>query len=266
MARMYRRRRAGRKAPRRARKTRSPLKKTVSALVKRALSRSAEDKWVSVQGNVNFNGSISSAAECYPLCPPVLPGTGDYQRVGASIQAKYLLVRGMVQYKNAELDTASTQFLPPVTCRALILSQKNIKVASDVPTRADVSHLLKDNVATGASRPYSGGMFDNLAPINKDLFRVHMDRKIKFNWVNHQVVLTDTGVSISHNTGNDRTKYFTCKIPLHRTLKFDDGNGNLPNSFAPFFCFGAVCDDGASVWSTAPFIVTWSATLHYEDI
>lgn len=243
-----------------------PATTAVAKVVKRVMTRTAETKYVSAQQDLSFNSTISSSGECYPLCPAVPQGVDDYQRVGDKIRGKYLIIRGKLQYNNAFLDTAGTQFIPPSTCRLMILSQNNIKVSGDVSTRADVAHLLKDNVGTGSARPYSGGQYDNLAPINRDLFKVHKDLKIKLNWINHQVVLTDPGVSISHDVGNDRTKYFYCKIPINRVMKFDDGTGNFPNSFAPFLCFGGVCDDGSAAWTAStPYRVTFTSTLYFQD-
>lgn len=244
-----------------------PATTAVAKVVKRVMARTAETKYVSAQQDLSFNSTISSSGECYPLCPPVPQGVDDYQRIGDKIRGKYLIIRGKVQYNNSFLDTSATQFIPPSTCRLMILSQNNIKVSSDVSTRADVGHLLKDNVATGVARQYTGGQYDNLAPINRDLFKVHKDMKIKLNWINHQIVLTDPGVSISHDVGNDRTKYFYCKIPINRVMKFDDGVGNFPNSFAPFLCFGGVCDDGSSAWTAStPYRVTFTSTLYFQDV
>lgn len=244
-----------------------PAATAVSKVVKRVMSRGTETKYVSSQQDLSFNSTISSAAEAYPLCPAVPQGTDDYQRIGDKIKGKYLIIKGKVQYNTGFLDTAGTQFIPPSTCRVMILSQNNVKTSGDVLAgRVDVAHLLKDNVGTGAARPYSGTQYDNLAPINKDLFKVHMDKKIRLNWINHQIVVTDPGVSISHDVGNDRTKYFYCKIKLNKSMKFDDGTGNFPNAFAPFLCFGGVCDDGSSPWTAStPYRVTFSSTLYFQD-
>lgn len=244
----------------------APAPKPLVRALKRAMIKTAETKYVSVQQDLSFNSTITSPSECYPLCPAVPQGVDDYQRLGDKIRGKYLIVRGKLQYNNAYLDTAATQFIPPASCRVMILSQNNVKTSGDVPSRVDVAHLLKDNVGTGTARSYNGGQYDNLAPINRDVFRVHMDRKIKLNWINHQIVVTDPGVSIAHDVGNDRTKYFYCKIPINRNMKFDDGTGNFPNSFAPFLCFGAVCDDGSSPWTAStPFHVTFTSTLYFTD-
>lgn len=244
-----------------------PAKSAVTKVVKSVLKRNTETKYVSTQQDLSFNSTISSASEAYPLCPAVPQGTDDYQRIGDKIKGKYLIVRGKVQYNNAFLDTAGTQFIPPSTCRLMILSQNNVKTSGDISAgRVDVAHLLKDNVGTGAARSYSGSQYDNLAPINRDLFKVHLDKKIRLNWINHQIVVTDPGVSISHDVGNDRTKYFYCKIKLDKGMKFDDGTGNFPNSFAPFMVFGGVCDDGSAPWTAStPYRVTFTSTLYFQD-
>lgn len=250
---------------RRALRKRRMNAKTVRAIAKQVVHREAEDKFVSTEGAVLFNSTISSSSECYPLIPEITLGTGDFQRIGDKIRGKYLYIKGYLQYNLNYLEFAvGNQYLLPVTARVMILSQKNIKVGSDVSSRADVAHLLKDNVGTGTARPYNAGVLDNLAPINKDLFKVHLDRKIKLNWVQRgdQTNTGDTGFGV----GNDRTKYFTCRIKMPKTLTFDDGNINYPNNFAPFLCFGAVNDDGSTKYTVGtPFRVGWISTAYFED-
>lgn len=245
-----------------------PMAQAVRQIAKTAVSRSAETKFVTTQSDRTFNSSISSATECYELVPQVSIGTGDYQRIGDKIYAKSLYIRGHVQWNYNFLNSgATTQYLPPATLRVLIVSQKNIKVGSEVSTRATPQYLLKDNVGTGTARAYTGGMWDNIAPINKDLFRVHMDRKVKLNWIQSALQVNGTeGVGLSQAVGNDRTKYFYCRIKLNRPMKFDDGNGDYPNTLAPFICVGAVNDDGTAPWSLqAPYRVSWNSTLYFTD-
>lgn len=232
------------------------------------MNRTAETKFVSLQEDHSFNSVISAASECYPVIPRVTIGTGDYQRIGDKIRGKYLIIKGHVQWDYTQLTQHSTTaYLPPSTLRVMILSQNNVKVGGDVQTRVDVAHLLKDNVGTGTARGYSGSMYDNLAPINKDLFKVHMDKKVKLNWINWSMSNTGGGgQSESQAVGNDRTKYFYCRIKLNRNLKFDDGNGDYPNSFAPFMCVGAVSDDGNGAFSLqTPYRVSMLSTLYFTD-
>lgn len=263
----YRKRRAYKK-----RSTRKPrnMQATMRRIAKQVISREAEDKFSSMTTNTTHNSSISGGTECYALTPQVSQGDRDNQRIGDKIRGKYMYIKGFIQYDKTYLDVVGTasQYIPPTTARVLILSQKNIKVASEVQSRASVQYLLKDNVGTGIARSYSGAPFDNLAPINKDLFRVHMDKKIKFNWVN-KILNSSSGVDTRTDIltpGNDRTKYFSCRIKCSRTLTFDDFNGDYPNTLAPFVCMGAVCDDGTSPYTLGqPYKMTILSTLYYED-
>lgn len=157
-----------------------------------------------------------------------------------------------------------TVWLPPSTCRVMVLSQKNIKVGSDVSSRADVAHLLKDNVGSGTARQYTGSIVDNIAPINKDLFNVHMDKKCKLSWV----ARTDggTGNLQGFSAGTQTTQYFTCRIKMPSQTTFDNGNGSWPNNFAPFICMGAVQDDNSGAFTVAtPFRLTWLSTAYFTD-
>lgn len=254
---------AGLKATR-SRKPRlsKPAAAAVRKIAKAVVRRETEDKYISYRNEQNFNGTISSGSECYPLIPPLGQGVDDFQRIGDKIRPKYMIVKGFVQLNP---NAGAQNYMPPSTCRVMVLSQKSIKFSGDVQSKVDIGHLLKDNVSTGTGRPYSGTLFDNLAPINKEIFTVHMDRKVKFNWLNLQD--TPAGVPTpGWQTGNDRTKYFTCKIKLPKTLSYDDGTGAYPNNAAPFFCFGAVNDDGAAPWTaTAPYQVTMMSTMYFED-
>lgn len=240
----------------------------LASAVKKVINRTAETKYITTQSDRSFNSSVSSPTECYELVPQVTQGDGDHQRIGDKIRGKYLIIRGHVQWDTNFLQQHSTTgYLPPATLRVMILSQNNVKVGSEVSTRASPQFLLKDNVGTGVARAYTGGMWDNLAPINKDLFRVHMDKKVKLNFVNWSYSTTGGGgQSESQAVGNDRTKYFYCKIPINRTMKFDDINLNYPNSFAPFICLGGVNDDGTSAWSLqTPYRMSWNSTLYFTD-
>jgi len=237
--------------------------KAVRAIAKSVVRKEAENKFVSQNFNQLFNSTISSASECYALMPPVPRGDDDFQRIGDKVRGKGLYVKGYVQIGK---DVAGNIYnVPPSTLRMMILSQKNIKVSTDVGTRADVAHLLKDNFATGTARDYAGNAYDNLAPINKDLFHVYMDKKVRFQWQNIQ---TGTGgiPDVTWQSGNNITRYFTCKIKVPATLTFDDGNGDYANNFAPFFGMGSVCDDGDTPFTlTTPWKVTVQSVLYYED-
>lgn len=244
-------------------RNKSKIMKQMVRVAKATIARQAETKFVSVRQDLSFNSSISSAGECYAITPALTQGVDDYQRIGDKVRGRYLYLKGHLQYNTAFISTpAVNNYVPPSTVRVLILSQKNIKTNGQISTTADVAHLLKDNVATGVGRSYTGGMTDNLAPINKDLFKVHLDRKVKMK----AIYQNDAGTGGASGWVGLPTMYFSCRIKLPATLYFDDQNGDNPNNFAPFFCLGGVNDDGTSPYAIQqPYRVSWLSTLYYDD-
>lgn len=244
----------------------SVAKSTVSAvrqIAKSVVRKEAETKYVSSRQDVSFNSTITTSAECYPIMPAISQGSEDCQREGSSVRGKYLYLKGHIQYNAVYIQTPGVDnYVPPSTVRVLVLSQKNLKSNVQVPLLADFSHLLKDNLAgVSTARPYLGGMTDNLAPINKDLFKVHLDKKVKMK----AIYQNNTPVGGSGWVGLP-TSYFSVRIKLPATLYFDDTNGDNPNNFAPFFCLGSVLDDGSTPFSAGtPYRVTWLSTAYYED-
>ena len=249
-----RRRRAVRRRPRVSR----PMVTTrLGKLVRRIVNRGVEVKHVG-QNVVNaaFNSSIGAASECYPILPAVTEGTDGHQRIGDRISPKYLIVKGKIHYDDSVTGAGGNAgvYIGPSTVRMLLLSQKNIKISSDVSSRADVEHLLKDNIGTDLARAYTGTQFDNLAPINKDLFTVHMDRKFKLKGQMTKELGNSNTVTFADT---QRTLYFVKKIRCPKNLYFDDGNGNTPNNFVNR-------SDASPIEKRAPSIVR-SGALHNDS-
>lgn len=246
---------------RRARRSRlsKPAAKAVTKVVKKVLKKEEELKHVGQNViNAGFNQTISSASECYRIMPDVTEGTDGHQRNGDKIRGKYLIVKGHIQIDDSYVNT----YLPPTTLRLMILTQRNIKSSADL-SRVSYALLLKDNVGTDVARPYGGGMFDNLAPLNTDLFTVLMDRKVKMR--EHMAANLGQPVPVVVE-GTQRTITFVKKIKVPATLHFDDGNVNTPNNFAPFFCMGAVSDDNSGAISlSTPYRVVVQSCLYFTD-
>lgn len=238
----------------------APVQATVKTMVKRAIHKESENKRVgSVGVDATFNSGIAGN-EAYSLLPPIAVGADGNQRIGDKVRPRSLIVRGTVQWDHA---FASANYCPPSTGRLLILTQKNIKVGTGGTIPGfDASHLLRDNIGTDVARQYNGGAFDNLAPINTDLFRVYMDKKVKLlPYLNTPQAATQLMAA-----GTTKTYSFSVRIKCPATLTYDDGNGNFANNFAPFFVFGAVCDDGTGPYTqSTPWRVRVSSILDYED-
>lgn len=235
-------------------------RKAVTRVVKSVLNRQTETKYVGADVvSARFNCTISGPSECYPCLPNVTVGTAGHQRIGDKIRPKYLIIKGKLMYDTSQAGS----YIPPNTVRLLILSQKNVKVSSEVSTNVDTAHLLKDNIGTDVARSYSGGDWDNLAPINKDLFHVYMDKKVKMR-AQIEKNLGDNNTVLGYATQHTYT--FTCRVKCPATLFFDDGNGNQANNFAPFFCMGAVMDDASGAVTVAtPWRCSVQSVLYFTD-
>lgn len=231
----------GRKVIRRVPKGEATLtpavRKAVTRVANEAVSRKAENKMVGsmVEDNVLHNSAIS-AADCEPVIIEVSQGTDNRSRIGDRISPRYLSVKGMVS-----LNLTS----PPVTrsdiyVRVLILSQKDVKTGAQVLAGAvDAGALLRAGFGGGADQiPYSGDPENTLMPVNREKFRVYMDRIIKLSQV------AEGGVEqISRYSGT--FSYTFKKKNLPKFLTYDENNGDWANNFAPFIAVGYAYSTGA---------------------
>lgn len=234
----------------------------VLAVVRRILDRRTEDKFVGwkVEENVVHNSPISSA-DCYPVLQNIAPldtATGNLaqQRNGDRIKPKSLIVRGVLSFNPDQPSNTSQNLL----VRVCILSQKNIKVGSAVTGGVDSGRLLRPGYAgVGTDQiPFNGFTIDVNAPINKDLFRVYMDKTFIMS---SQIV---TAGAVEQQLNSKRWRYVFKQLPT--TLSYDEGNGDWANNFAPFLCIGYAYADG-----TAPDVLqsrlvsNTSSFLTFED-
>lgn len=225
-------------------------------LVKRVIFQMAEDKmigWV-VENNVGHN-SLIGAADCRPILQQIAPGSSAQQRSGDRIKPKSLTLRGTVSFMP---DTCTTQ--QNIYVRLLILSQKNLKVGSQIAAGdVDSAHLLRPGYVGSDQVAFDGTTLALNAPINTDLFRVYMDKTIKLT------------VSSVTGGGHEQMPMYSARYAytfkdLPANLTYDDGNGNWANNFAPFFAMGYAFSDSTTDLPTYTRLTnTCSAFLKYED-
>lgn len=227
------------------------------------LARNIQNKTIGwlIENGQNHNAPIGSQ-DCEPLIQQIAPidsaaGNTEQQRMGDRVKPKSLKVKGIVSL-NTAYPAASAQ---PLYVRILILSQKDIKVGSAVlGGSVDTSNLLLPAFAgTGNDQaPFAGTTQDLLYPVNKQKFRVYMDKVIK---------LTPT-VSASAKEANPGycAKYSYRFKSLPTSLTYDDGSGDWANNFAPFICMGYAYSD-SSTETEGQFRVQHScySTLEFED-
>lgn len=238
----------------------APTRRAVARVAKQAIK--VESKHASgVVVDDNFNASVSSASECYPVMPQVAQGDADWQRTGVKISNGYLYIKGTIQYDVFAVAPTGTQ-LYPCTVRLMCLEQKNQKDANAITSRTSWDKLLDPRLGTENAIAYSGSFPSNEAPINKNLFRIFADRKFKFNW-DYQGNFGSAGAA----AGSNLTKHFTIKIKCPKSLQYDISVGNnMPVNFAPFLCLGYCYDNSApSDYVSTPFKVRILSTVYFKD-
>lgn len=240
-------------------------------LAARKLARTAgivpETKYVGARVvDANFNNSISSG-DLYALCPGVSQGVGDFQRLGTRIRGKYLYVRGTVTLNDA-MNTASGGFSAqtngPIIVRLLCLqckSAKNNAQIGGIGNQVPITALIDDRIGTGSTRQFTGNNYDIYAPLNKDMFTVYMDRKIKL------VPQEAAGIGTYPYMGQ-KTYSFTCRIPAPKVMNFDDtSSGNNPTMFAPFLtaAWAYANDKTPGTSDQVPVHIQAISTLYFTD-
>lgn len=242
----------------RVRTTLAPkTKKAVTAVVKSVIARNQENKMIGwlTELNTPHNTAIGPA-DCVPLIQQIAPGVSAQQRVGDRIKPRSLRLRGIVSYTPDTCNTTQNLYV-----RIIIASQKNIKTGADVfAGSVDTAHLLRPGYL-GADQTAFTGLTHNLyEPINRDLFRVYLDKVIKL------------APSLTTGGGREQQPLYLARYSFRMkqmpaNLTYDDGNGNWPNNFAPFITMGYAFSDG-----TGPDLATFtrivnncSAFLEYED-
>lgn len=234
-------------------KLKDSTKAGVMSVVKRALARASENKWVGKRMEVaTGHNSAIGAGDAIAICPEISQGTSAQERVGDRVTPKYLSVRGVVSLVRQQPDAKQ------LYVRVMCLAQKNIKVGSSVTGVIDAAHLLRPGIPGGDQIQYTGTTSNITDPVNKDLFRVYYDRTFKLSPASDQTLTGDLLQS------SFKWAYKFKQLPS--SLTFDDGNGDYPNNFAPFYVIGYAYADGTNPdVGTLRIVSTTSSYLGFED-
>lgn len=247
----------------RPKKLSDPVKAGVLAVVRRMISRKAENKLVGaqVEANVLHNSAISSA-DCEPVIMEVSPldaatGSTAQQRIGDKITPKSLKVKGVLS-----LNFGIT---PPVSradiyARVIIATQKDVKTGAQVlGGSVDASALLRPGFGSTADQvPFNGHPQELMYDVNRDKFRVYFDKIIKFTQV------AETSVEAIPRF-SARWSYNFKKLPA--SLTYDENNGDWCNNFAPFVCIGYAYSDGSAADVVGTKLISnIYSQLQFEDM
>lgn len=236
----------------------APAKKAVTKVVNQVLARKAENKLVGamVEDQVLHNSPIGPA-DCEPVIVEVSEGTDSRSRIGERITPKSIKVRGVVTLNTTTPPTTMSD----IYVRLLILSQKDVKTGAQVLAGAvDTAALLRAGFGGGADQiAFDGDPENVLMDINRDKFRVYMDKTIK---------LSQTREGAVEQIGRYSAKwsYTFTKKNLPKFLTFDENNGDWCNNFAPFLAIGYSYSEGNGDTVGTKIRSTCYAQLQFEDM
>lgn len=238
--------------PRRAKKTTPAFNKAVTSIVKKQIDRNTEDKKIGWTIDFQQHNSAIGTPDMYPVIQLIPQGDASYNREGARISPKSLVVRGSVNL----LSVASQPNNTPLYVRMIIAAQKDVKVSTQTNIQCDAAHLLRPANVGADQVAFSGTLLQLNYPVNDLKFRTFMDKVVKLTPV------TDGSVE----TRGTQSYRFVKRISCPKYLTFDTGNGDSPNNFAPFFCVGYAYQDGTAPDVVATRIVSQvSSILTFED-
>lgn len=202
-------------------------------VAKRATARAIPNKVVGwqVEALTDHNSGITNP-DMYPLVQQIVEGTANYEREGDRIKPKSLVVKGSISL-NPDFNPNTS----PMYVRVIIAQQKNVRSTSNFPS-LDSAHLLKPSLAAGPEQPFFGNEVELAYPVNRDLFRVYMDKVF---------LITPAAAATGQSRLGAQKRWSYRFKQLPASLTYDEGNGDYANNFAPFVALGYAYADGNSV-------------------
>ena len=145
----------------RGRRSRSP-KLSFETRVLQAVRSKKEVKIASLNRGASLNNSIDTS-DLFDICPSIVQGTQEMQRVGNKINLLKVVIRGyftkLTPTTQPDVNDAN------VLIRHQIIKQKNASWNLVGPGDEFANNVLLEN-----GQPYNGSLFNHMTPLNKNMF------------------------------------------------------------------------------------------------
>lgn len=189
---------------------------------------------------IQFNSGIDSTGDIRQILPSISQGVADNNRIGDQIRGQNLNVKGHIKLSIQSKDGTTTDgaALPNVMARLMVVSMKtkpNFTEASS--SAAPLASLLKKG---GTTVGFTGQISDLYAPINRDLFTVHHDKKFYLNQSFVNGIGPSPASSIIAQDIRNTVKFFNFNVKCKKIIKYDEdvSSGLLPTNFGPMLLLG----------------------------
>ena len=249
------------------------MKKTVTALVKREIHKSAEDKYATDYNLPNgsnapqqFTTKIAFPYDFKPIIPATIQGTKGLERVGNKITPKALVLKLTITMTGAPTTNSSDQFWG----RLIVGTHKSYKYRPTFNSNVVPSTLLL--AQGGVTQIYDGSVNSNNWRINRKEFSIVKDKLIKLQrgfGTLPQAANVVPYIGDQIYTSPNATHQVTVRIPCPATLVFSDNADQYPSNFCPFFAFGYAAPQGPASGEGGEMDyrvgISWVSHLDYED-
>lgn len=260
----YKRKSYARKAPAR--------KSSLKRMVKREISRNIEDKTFQVFNDAHDIVPSNSAgfdSQIIPVSPfssaflTITQGTGQGQRIGNRIKIKKLKFSAIVYPLQYNATTNPT----PAPCQIKFWFFYDKEEPQTVPTpTASGDFLQYGNTSIG----FGNRLFDHLAPVNEDRYRVLCTRTVKVGYAEYGGTGATGSLPLQGNLTNNDFK-LNAKVVVDLTpycvknVVFRDTSAT-PTTRGIFMMAEPVYANGAAISATTiPCRMNWLQEVNYED-
>lgn len=232
------------------------VSKTVKSYVKKAISRRAENKYAArTVGLITTNGRNQDVGDVNLIVPTIAQGVNAAQRIGSSVTAKSMRVRGHV------IATFSEDKIYKRAMGVRILCLRNKQVRDYALLNEDVSLWIFDVLRKGALvKNLDNTIEDFYLPVNTDSFQVIADKRMIIS----SPVATGTDYAVN---ARNCVKFFNFSVPcLNKRLRYSSSGDSTCNNFAPFILVQYCYLDGTSpdVLNTE-LAFQYYVDMRYED-
>lgn len=241
-------RRPRRKIMRRRKVTKKPskfLKKTIQSMI----SKNIEDKVAFHSTGTSltyFNSGIDSNADLMQVLPSVTNGSTEQHRIGDTIKAKTLVIKGYIQLQKDQTfgDVANKR----IAVRLMCFGSKRFKDWSSWQALFGGTYssaLLQRGSSTVG---FAGYINDLWTPMNTEEYTKYYDRVF---YLSQDYVAQQTGSTTPTTTWSQDIskgiKFFTIRIPVKgKLLRYDNITGSYPTNWSCGLALGYAHLDGSA--------------------
>jgi hypothetical protein len=203
-------------------------------------------------GTTSFNSVITNSGDIMNLIPTILQGTRSFDRLGNKIFVKSFKVRMNIAWQQPEVLAAYGK----VAIRAFIACPRYLNIGTS--STGDLANLL---IVNNAPQIYDGTINAHMAPVNKDFWRVKMDKRLVMK--NPVFVQTGAGPLEWNQTGR---RTIVRNVFKNKTLQWATGVATPVNfPWIMMFGFSPLDNFTSGALLTTPFSVNYTIEIKFTD-